>query len=392
MSADFERQVNEHLSQLRSEVDQVRWAESAAVRRRGSRRQVHRAATTGLAVVAGVGLLGYSAVAGIPGTQQITPAAEQPVASTSGAARQSTPTAPGSPSGTSSTATPRAPGDKPGSGSPSTHKTGKPNPQHTRGGTPVPPPTGTSSGSPADTPGVPSPPPGTPSAPPSTPLTTDALLVAAEMPRVNDSGTSWSSAGTSESEGGNASACQTGSLVGLGAIATVRRDYTWGTEGTVTGTNLVGEFDSAEDAADAHASFRGWLDGCGWGTPHGPTEVGGAGDAAAWWWFGRETADGSGEIEVVGLARNGTGLSVVVWREGGQDLSYETDPMADPLAAAAARLKDPGDGGAVPADSPPPVDTPPVDTPPVDPMPSTEGTPVPGTTPDSPRKTAPPES
>lgn len=387
MSADFERQVNEHLSQLRSEVDQVRWAESATVRRRGSRRQVHRAATTGLAVVAGVGLLSYSAVAGIPGTQQITPAGEQPVASTSGSVRQSTPTAPGSPSRPTSEATLHAPtGEKPRSGPPSTHKTGKPNPPHTRSGTPVAPPTGTSSSSPTNTPEAPSPPTGTPSTPPSTPatLTTEALLVAAEMPQVNDSDTRWSPAGTSESEGGEASVCQAGSVVGLGAIAVVRRDYTWGTEGTVTGTNVVGQFNSAEDAADAYDSYRGWLDGCGWGTPHGPTGLSGVGDAAAWWWFGRENADGSGEIEVVGLVRSGTGLSVVVWREGGQDLIYETDPMAAPLAAAVARLKEPGDGGAAPADSPPPVEA--------TPAPSTAGTPAPGATPSLPGRTSAPQS
>jgi hypothetical protein len=353
MQADFEREVTDHLAFLRSDVDRVIWADEMTIRRRGDRRTRQRTASTGIAVVAGVGMLGYSAVVGVP-TQTIgnpflaaspsdrsapSPAqhsgtSTDQVTRPDGTSRS--PRLPGSPPDSSSREFPvRTSPAPPGASEPGTDRTsapGKTTPPET------PSPTSTTE-----------PPPASPTGPPVSP---DRLLGAAEMPQVNDSATTWTATGDLPDEGVTpVSLCLPGDLASLGAGDTLRRDYTWGSEGTVTGANVIGAFDSADEARSAYETFAQWLDGCSWGTPHGPTEVSLPAGEAGWWWVGHDNGDSSGQIEVVGLVRRARTVSVVVWRQDGQDLVYETDPMAPVLQAAAARLADTAASSGPDADS-----------------------------------------
>lgn len=346
MPADEERQVDEQLSHLRSDVDQVRWADADAVRRRGQQRGRQQAAAGTLAVVLSVGVLGVAATGRFPGQDGQSPliAASQNDASQSADAKQGTGTS------TSRNGEGGNKGDgEPGPGS-STHRNEGPSskrpdtPTATQSATS---PTGSVTPTPTtsnpSTPGPSDPTPTDSSTPPAPPaLTASALLVGEEMPKVNDSADTWSDTGTVDGEGStNASLCAAGSLAGLGATSVVRRDFAWGQTGsTVIGDNAVGVFETAEDAATALESYSGWVSSCTWadsGTATGPTDVPVEGGTARWW-YATKAGDPSGEIEVVGLVRRGTALSVVVWHQQGQDFNYETDPMADSLHASADRL------------------------------------------------------
>jgi hypothetical protein len=159
------------------------------------------------------------------------------------------------------------------------------------------------------------------------------------MPKVNDTATRWTSTGTEDGEGASpASVCQASDLRGLGAVAAVRRDFTWGPDAQVTGASVVGVFSSAADARAAYSTYVEWLNGCGWGSPHGPNDITVSSGSAAWWWISRELSDGSGEMEIVGLVRRGKAVSVIVWHQAGQDLNYDSDPMEPALQAAWNRL------------------------------------------------------
>ncbi|MEQ7010008.1 hypothetical protein ABN028_27905 [Actinopolymorpha sp. B17G11] len=337
MPADFEREVTEHLSLLRGDVDQVSWRDETAVRAHGARRQLRRTATAGLAVVASVGAIGYGAVVGMPG-DPVTLANPFLAASPSDADK-----AP-APSGRQGSRSASDTEDEPPSGwpfvpdptAPRSHLPGDPGSAVPP--TPGPEPHSTSPDvSPSETPAPTSS--DTPTASPTPPEFTVRLLVGPEMPKVNDSSNTWSATGTSEDEGATpTSVCQSGDLASLGASAAVRRNFDWGTDGTVTGVNVVGAFASEADATAAYDTYTSWLGSCTWGTPHGPTDVTVSGGTASWWWFGHDNGDSTGEIEVVGLVRTGALLSVVVWHENGQDFIYDTDPMAPVLKASADRL------------------------------------------------------
>ena len=343
MPADTGRRVDDELTRLSSDLNVVDWADAGQLRRRGVRRHVQRAASTGIAVVAGVGLLGYSVIAGIPTDQGIK--VSDPPATLPGMPR---PTPTGI-LGTALRIDPQRPAARlTAAGAASRYA--RPTPTHappehrqhvppvTRSTTrPSSTPTASSTGT-AAPPASPQPTATTaPPAPSAPPLTADALLSTSEMPKVNDSGSTWADAGTSEAEGSAAAHCQSGTLAGLGAVQSVRRDFTWGPEGTVVGANVVGRFGTDAEAGSAYDTFHGWLAACAWGQPHGPT-ASDAGDQAGWWWFGHDNGDGTGRIEVVGLVRTGAQLSLVVWREDGQDFNYDADPMAATLMSAGDRL------------------------------------------------------
>jgi hypothetical protein len=348
MPADEERQVDDHLSHLRSDVDQVQWAEADAVRRRGQQRGRQQAAAGTLAVVLSVGVLGVAATGRFPGQDGQSPliTAAQNDRSEPADAKQGT--------GTSTTRNGEG-GNKDTTGpgtSTSTERNNDPTSEHpdtptatktatSPAGSVTPTPTGPGS----ETPGPSDPAPTDSSTPPAPPaLTAAALLAPEEMPKVNDSAVdTWADTETIDGEGStSASVCAAGSLAGLGADAVVRRDFVWGATGsTVTGDNAIGVFETAEDAATALDSYGGWVSSCAWadsGTATGPTEVAVEGGTARWW-YAKKTTESSGEIEVVGLVRRGTALSVIVWHQQGQDFIYDTDPMAATLQHSAARLQ-----------------------------------------------------
>lgn len=356
MPADFEREVTDRLSLLRTDLDKVTWADGATIRRRGHQRQVRRAATTGAAVVTVVGALGYSAIVGLP-HDPVTLATRY--LQSSSADR----TAVTSPGGTTESSE-RSPTDseRTSDRSSSTRASGVavPAPHPTRPGSPEdtsPSPTtpmGTSpeATTPGPTPSTPStspsesPSPSTPSespatTPPSRPDPAASLLTSEEMPKVNDSGTSWTSTGTEDGEGASpASVCQASDLRSLGAVAVARRNFVWGSDAQVAGASVVAVFGSTKEARAASRTYATWLSDCAWGSPHGPNDISVSSGVARWWWIGRELSDGSGEMEIVGLVRRGRAVSVIVWHQAGQDLNDESDPMEPALRAAWNRLSD----------------------------------------------------
>jgi hypothetical protein len=347
MPADEERQVDDELSRLRSDVDQVDWSDATAVRRRGQQRGRQQAAAGTLAVVLSVGVLGVAATGRFPGQDGQSPlitAAQNSKTQSAGEEESS---------GTSTSSHGEGggkDGSNPDTGE-STHKNNDPSSDNpttpaptetttTPPGSVTPKPTTPGSETPGPTDSTPSDPTTAP-APPA--LTAAALLTSDKMPTVNDSTGTWTATGDTNGEGAmNASACAAGSLAGLGARSVVRRDFSWGPAGsTVVGDNVVGVFQTAEDAGTAFDSYAGWVAGCSWADQpvSDATEVAVDGGTARWWSAKKATSDTTGEIEVVGLVRRGTALSVIVWHQESQDLTYATDPMAASLHASATHLE-----------------------------------------------------
>lgn len=335
MRDDFDRQVNDGLSHLRSDVERVHWADAEAVRRRGIQRARQRVATGTLAVIVGVGFVGIGAAGGFPGQNGRSPLVSSPSSPT---ADSSTETVDGSTPDEADGGTPedqqttQSGNDDPTSPGDNTSPSGTPgDPTKTGTGSPSPDDDPTSpDDSPSDTPT------NTPTTPPD--ASAGALLTAAQMPKVNDSSYTWSETGTVDGEGSPAPVCAESDLASLGAFDSMRRDFDWGPDGTVYGFDTLGVFESSEDAATAYGSYAGWIDGCTWGEVNGPTEVDVEEGQARWWWVGTQTSETSGEIEVLGLVQRGAAVSVVVWHEESMDFNYSSDPMAAPLQAAADRL------------------------------------------------------
>jgi hypothetical protein len=347
MPADEERQVDDELSRLRSDVDQVDWSDASAVRRRGQQRGRQQAAAGTLAVVLSVGVLGVAATGRFPGQDGQSPLIT--------AAQNSKAQSAGSEDGSeTSTGTHGEGGGKDGSNpntGESTQKNNDPSsddpttPATTATAT-TPPgsvtPTPTKPGS--ETPGPTDPVPTSSTTPPAPPeLTAAALLTSDLMPTVNDSTETWTATSDTDGEGAmNASVCADGSLAGLGARSVIRRDFTWGpADSTVLGDNVIGVFETSEDAGKAFDSYSGWVGACAWANQpmSQATDVTVDGGTARWWVAKKTTSDTTGEIEVVGLVRRGMALSVIVWHQEGQDLTYTADPMAASLKSSAARLE-----------------------------------------------------
>lgn len=347
MPADEERQVDDELSRLRSDVDQVDWSDASAVRRRGQQRGRQQAAAGTLAVVLSVGVLGVAATGRFPGQDGQSPLIT--------AAQNSRTQSAGSEEGSdTATNTHSKGGGKDGSNPTgrSTHKSNDPSSDDPK--TPAPTekattPTGSITPTPTtpgtETPGPTGPTPTSSTTPPVPPdLTVAALLTSDQMPKVNDSAETWAATGDTDGEGEtNASVCAAGGLAGQGARSVVRRDFSWGPSGsTVVGNNVVGVFQTSEDAANAFEAYSGWVSTCTWAdeAPGDPTEVTVDGGTARWWTAKKAGADSTtGEIEVVGLVRRGTALSVIVWHQEAPDPNYTTDPMVDPLKASATHLE-----------------------------------------------------
>ncbi|HEY8458637.1 MAG TPA: hypothetical protein VIL34_23820 [Actinopolymorphaceae bacterium] len=336
MPGDFdggaESRLAERLTLLRTDVESVVWADEETIRRRGTVRHLQRTAATGLAIVAGVGVIGYGTVTGLSGDPTTTdPLAVSPSGTAQAPPRPSQRQGERSPSEHTSDRWSGSPHQPDPSRTTSPAQTGKARPERSPSAEPTRTPDRETESPPAASPSETTPDPTAPVA------SAESLLVETEMPVVDDSGLTWSTTATSTGEGSAVSSCQLGSLTSLKATSAARRDFQWGTDSTVTGTNVVASFATTADAASAYDTFTGWLEGCTWGTPHGPTEVAVDSGEASWWWVGRDDGD-TGAIDVVGLVRRDQVLSVVVWHQTGQDLSYTTDPMAPALRASAQRI------------------------------------------------------
>lgn len=345
MPADFD-DVGERLEHLRGETEQVDWAGADTVRDRGRQRARRKTVTGTLAVCLGIGALGLSVTNNLPGQQAFLnsqiPFASTPNGLQSSARGPETGEYHRSPDGSPSknngghdpgdTKEPGKNGNTPPPGSPLPSGSATPTTTPTTGPTdiPTPGPTATPTNTPNPEPTQ------TPTQTPTPTIDAEALVVASEMPIVNDSGDGWEGSDTG-SEGDRRSICQQDSIENLGASDTVGRNFTWGADSKITGFTVAAVFPSAGDSEKAYNDFDEWIGAC---TDVGdPVEISVEGGQARWWLYKKSTSETTGEFEAIGLVQRGNGLAtVIVHNADALDWTYEQDPMKPSLESAATRL------------------------------------------------------
>ena len=169
----------------------------------------------------------------------------------------------------------------------------------------------------------------------------DALLRAAQMPVVNEV-QDWQRVATRT---GRFTRFQRGPLAALGATDKARRDFVLP---GAQATNVVLTFDDAAEAAQAYAAVRAWRQHTDRKVPDGGrllytgrTKAVTVRSGVASYFDVAYKVDASaleGTFEWVGVTQRGASVSIVVWRVGGQDASYEVDPTVAALKAANAKL------------------------------------------------------
>ena len=170
-----------------------------------------------------------------------------------------------------------------------------------------------------------------------------ALLRAAEMPVVNDV-QDWERV---PRRPGRVSLSQEDSFSRLGATGIARRDF--GIDFTTSlATNVVLTFDDDAAARAAHREVKGWRQHTGDNVPdQGALLHTGAGTPVAveagrglFYAFGYtlDRDEEEGVFEWVGVTRRGAAVSVVAWRVGGTDATYETDPTIASVQRANEKL------------------------------------------------------
>jgi hypothetical protein len=215
---------------------------------------------------------------------------------------------------------------------------------------------GTSSSSPSPSPSSPSPSAtvtvtesATPSAsPPSPPTPTatstgpdGALLTGSELPGLNDSAR-WTEGRTGPAGQDEFGLCQKFDLLSIGATTVVQRDFTSGED---TAGQQVADFADAQTAVRAARVLQSWHDSCrgrvkGTGVRVSPFRSVPVSAGTGQWYVVSYEAAGDGHFHVLGIARNGTRMSVLKIAQTGQDRNYEPgqDPMELAVKAAAAKL------------------------------------------------------
>jgi hypothetical protein len=169
----------------------------------------------------------------------------------------------------------------------------------------------------------------------------DALLRAAQMPEVNEV-QDWAKVATARTR---VSAAQPGPLKELGATDRARRDFALP---GATATNVVLTFDDLESAGDAYREVRSWRQHTGDNVPasgrllytskSSPVDVQQGRGSYFAFVFTSDRGSEEGTFEWLGVTRRGTSVSIVAWRVGGQDATYETDPTIASVQAANRRL------------------------------------------------------
>lgn len=169
----------------------------------------------------------------------------------------------------------------------------------------------------------------------------DALLRADQMPVVNEV-QDWQRLDTRK---GRISRSQPGPLADLGATDKARRDFALP---GARATNVVLTFDDAAEAAQAYTEVRSWRQHTDERIPadgrllytgkNRPVTV--QSGAASVFDFTYKLDDSAleGTFEWVGVTQRGATVSIVAWRVGGQDASYDVDPTVAALKAANAKL------------------------------------------------------
>ena len=169
----------------------------------------------------------------------------------------------------------------------------------------------------------------------------DALLRAAQMPVVNEV-QDWQRVATRT---GRISRFQPAPFAALDANDKARRDFVLP---GAQASNVVLTFDDAADAAQAYAAVRSWRQHTARKIPDGgrllytgKTKTVAVRSGVASYFDVAYKVDDSqleGTFEWVGVTQRGATVSIVVWRVGGQDASYDVDPTVAALKAANAKL------------------------------------------------------
>jgi hypothetical protein len=169
----------------------------------------------------------------------------------------------------------------------------------------------------------------------------DALLRAGQMPVVNDV-QDWKRVATRKTRVSNA---QPGSLKALGFIRKARRDF--GLPGA-SATNVVLTFATATKASAAYAEIKSWRRHTGDHVPaagkllytgkNTPVAVESGRGSYFSFTFLSDRAAIEGTFEWLGVTRRGAAVSIVAWRVGGQDATYDVDPTIASVNAANRKL------------------------------------------------------
>jgi hypothetical protein len=169
----------------------------------------------------------------------------------------------------------------------------------------------------------------------------DALLRAAQMPVVNEV-QAWQRVATRT---GRISRFQPAPFAALDPSGKARRDFVLP---GAQATNVVLTFDDTAEAAQAYAAVRAWRQHTARKIPDGgrllytgrTKSVAVRSGAASYFDVAYKVDDSAleGTFEWVGVTQRGARVSIVVWRVGGQDATYDVDPTVAALKAANAKL------------------------------------------------------
>jgi hypothetical protein len=171
--------------------------------------------------------------------------------------------------------------------------------------------------------------------------TSAALLRAGQMPVVNEV-QDWT---RTERRRGRISNAQTESLRELGATDIARRDFALP---GATGSSAVLAFDSVVDAKAAYREIKSWREDTGANVPDEgrllfteplrSISVDEGTGAYFGFVFVEEEDAVEGTFEWLGVTRRGADVSVVAWRVGGTDATYEVDPTLRSVRLANKKL------------------------------------------------------
>jgi hypothetical protein len=131
----------------------------------------------------------------------------------------------------------------------------------------------------------------------------------------------------------------------LGAADSARRDFALP---GASATHVVLTFDDVESAGEAYLEVRSWRRHTGDHVPeagrllytsrNAAVEVDRGRGSFFSFVFTSERASEEGTFEWLGVTRRGTSVSIVAWRVGGQDATYEVDPTIASVQASNKKL------------------------------------------------------
>lgn len=169
----------------------------------------------------------------------------------------------------------------------------------------------------------------------------DALLRAGQMPVVNQV-QHWTRVATRHTR---VSEAQPGPLSDLGYARKARRDFA---EPGAQATSVVLTFADPGKAADAYAQVKAWRQHTGDHVPAAgqllftdkqtPVDVQRGRGSFFDFVYKTDRSTLEGTFEWVGVTRRGAAVSIVAWRVGGADATYDVDPTIASVQAANVKL------------------------------------------------------